>query len=76
MQVGNYDVIYFDDVDSCFETYGLIVDSFKDWERPYQVNEGYVIYYNSKLNEILDIENYEIRRIMNVKMNLFNSDEN
>jgi hypothetical protein len=76
MQVGNYDVIYFDDVESCFETYGLIVDSFKDWERPYQVNEGYVIYYNSKLNEILDIENYEIRRIMNVKMNLFNSDEN
>jgi hypothetical protein len=76
MQVGNYDVLYFNDVESCFETYGLIVDSFKDWERPYQVNEGYVIYYNSKLNEILDIENYEIRRIMNVKMNLFNDDEN
>ena len=76
MQVGNYDVLYFNDVESCFETYGLIVDSFKDWERPYQVNEGYVIYYNSKLNNILDIENYEIRRIMNVKMNLFNDDEN
>jgi hypothetical protein len=76
MQVGNYDVLYFNDVESCFETYGLIVDSFKDWERPYQVNEGYVIYYNPKLNEILDIENYEIRRIMNVKMNLFNDDEN
>ena len=67
MQVGNYDVLYFDDVESCFETYGLIVHSFKDWERPYQVNEGYVIYYNSKLNEILDIENYEIRRFMNIK---------
>jgi hypothetical protein len=67
MQVGNYDVLYFEDVESCFETYGLIVDSFKDWERPYQVNEGYVIYYNPKLNEILDIENYEIRRFMNIK---------
>ena len=67
MQVGNYDVLYFDDVETCFETYELIVDSFKDWERPYQVNEGYVIYYNSKLNEILDIENYEIRRFMNIK---------
>jgi hypothetical protein len=75
MLVGNYDVIYFDDVDSCFETYGVITNTFKDWDRPFSLNDGYVIYYNHKLDDILDIKDYKIRRIMNPYMNLFNSDD-
>ena len=68
MLVGNYDVLYFDDYKKCFSTYEIIIDSLKEWEFPFQVNDGYVIYYNPKLDEILNIKKYEIRRFMNIKM--------
>lgn len=68
MLVGNYDIIYFDNYKECFNTYETIIDSLQEWEFPFQVNDGYVIYYNDKLNQILDIKKYEIRRFMNIKM--------
>jgi len=68
MLVGNYDVLYFDDYKKYFKTYELIIDSLQEWDFPFQVNDGYVIYYNSKLDKILDIKKYEIRRFMNIKM--------
>jgi hypothetical protein len=67
MLPGNYDLIYFEDFKECFRTYEIIIDSLKEWEFPFQMNDGYVIYYNYKLDEILDIDKYEIRRIMNIK---------
>jgi hypothetical protein len=67
MRAGNYDLIYFEDFKECFRTYEMIIDSLKEWEFPFQINDGYVIYYNHKLDEILDIDKYEIRRIMNIK---------
>ena len=68
MRVGNYDFIYFDDHKECFRTYEVIIDSLKEWEFPFQVNDGYAIYYNDRLDKILDIEKYDIRRVMNIKM--------
>lgn len=68
MLVGNYDVLYFHDYKKCFRTYEVILETLQEWDFPFQVNDGYVIYYNNKLNSILDIKKYEIRRFMNIKM--------
>jgi hypothetical protein len=65
MQVGNYDILYFDDYKECFKTYEIIIDSLQEWSFPFQVNDGYVIYYNNKLDKILNIRDYDIRRIIN-----------
>jgi hypothetical protein len=62
MQAGNFKILYFDNVKDCFRTYELI--GLK-WEFPFEINDGYAIVYKPKLDTILDIENYEIRWVIN-----------
>lgn len=73
MLVGNCYILYFSDFKKCFSTYEVIMDSLNDWEFPIQVNEGYGIFYSSKLNQILDIKEYEIRSIIDIKMKSYNN---
>ena len=66
MQAGNFKILYFEDFRECFKVYELIVVSTDiKWEFPFQINDGYGIVYNSKLDKILDMDNYETRWVMN-----------
>lgn len=61
MRAGNFKILYFDNKD-CFRTYEAIGVK---WEFPFEVNEGYAIFYKPELDSILNIDNYDIRYIYN-----------
>ena len=73
MLVGNFKILYFEDFRECFTTYEIIIFNLNfpnnstdiKWDFPYQINDGYAIVYKPELDKILNIDNYEIRWVMN-----------
>jgi hypothetical protein len=77
MPVGNFKILYFEDFRECFKTYEAIVFNLNypnnsidiKWSFPFQINDGYGIVYKPQLDKMLDMDNYEIRWVMNPFMN-------
>ena len=73
MQAGNFTILYFEDFRECFRVYETIIFYLNDlhnsteikWDFPFEIGDGYGIVYNSKLDKILNMDNYETRWVMN-----------
>ena len=71
MQVGKIEILYFKRYVDCFITYDLIMEHINypnytrniKWDFPFETNHGYGIVYRPELDNILDIDNYEMRII-------------
>ena len=73
MPVGNFKILYFKKYVDCFMTYDRIMEKINypnyskniKWDFPLEINDGYGIIYRPELDNMLDIDNYEIRWVMN-----------